>query len=206
LNVALVGIAGPSGSGKTSLAQALVDHFGPESTTLVPLDAYYRDLSDLEPRLRRLRNFDSPESLDEKLMIRQLGGLEQGRSVELPVYRFDTHSRAPRGALVAPAGTVVVEGLFALYWARVRDLLKLKVFVDVDDGVALSRRIERDVRDRGRSPETVLRQYEQTVRPMYERYVLPTKDHADLVLDGTRPIDDLVSELRARWPVRAVRG
>ena len=206
MNVDLVGIAGPSGSGKTSLARALVDYFGPEATRLVPLDIYYRDLSDLEPELRRLRNFDSPESLDEKLMIRQLGGLACGRSAELPIYRFDTHTRAPRGKLVAPARTVIVEGLFALYWPRVRDLLKLKVFVDVDGEVALSRRIERDVRERGRSSESVRTQYQQTVRPMYERHVLPTRDHADLVLDGARPIDELVSELRARWPVRAVRG
>ena len=206
MNVALVGIAGPSGSGKTSLARALVEHFGPEATTLVPLDVYYRDLSDLEPELRRQRNFDSPESLDEKLMIRQLDGMARGRSVELPVYRFDTHTRAPRGTLVAPARAVIVEGLFALYWARIRDLLRLKVFVDIDDEVALSRRVERDVRERGRSPESVRTQYQQTVRPMYERHVLPTRDHADLVLDGARPIEELVSALRARWPVRAVRG
>jgi uridine kinase len=206
LNVALVGIAGPSGSGKTSLARALVDHFGPEATTLVPLDAYYRDLADLEPGLRRLRNFDSPEALDADLMIRQLGGLACGRSVELPVYRFDTHTRAPRGRLMAPAGTVLVEGLFTLYWARLRDLLKLKVFVDIDAEVALSRRIERDVQERGRTPDSVRAQYQQTVRPMYERHVLPTRDHADLVLDGARPLEELVSELSARWPVRAVRG
>lgn len=205
MSVALVGIAGPSGSGKTSLARALVGHFGRDAAMLVPLDAYYHDLDDLEPGLRRLRNFDSPEALDEELMLRQLGGLAHGRSVEVPVYRFDTHTRAPRGTLVAPARTVIVEGLFTLYWARLRDLLKLKVFVDVDSGVALSRRIERDVEERGRSPISVRRQYERTVRPMYERHVLATKEHADLVLDGTRPLDELVSELLACWPVRAVR-
>lgn len=206
MSVALVGIAGPSGSGKTCLARALVEHLGPEAVTLIPLDAYYRDLTDLEPQLRSQSNFDSPEALDDRLMIRQLGGLAQGRSVELPVYRFDTHTRAPRGTLVAAASTVIVEGLFALYWVRLRELLKLKVFVDIDGEAALSRRIERDVQERGRTPESVRRQYERTVRPMYERYILPTRDRADVVLDGTRPVDQLVNELLERWPVRAAHG
>ena len=205
MSVALVGIAGPSGSGKTCLARALAEHLGRDATTLIPLDAYYRDLADLEPQLRSRSNFDSPEALDDALMARQLEGLAQGRSVEVPVYRFDTHTRAPRGALVAPARTVIVEGLFTLYWGRVRELLKLKVFVDIDSRVALSRRIERDVQERGRTPESVRKQYELTVGPMYERHVLPTRDHADLVLDGTRPVEELVSELLERWPVGVAR-
>jgi uridine kinase len=205
LSVALVGIAGPSGSGKTSLARALAEHLGRDATTLIPLDAYYRDLADLEPQLRSRSNFDSPDALDDALMTRQLEGLAQGRSVEVPVYRFDTHTRAPRGALVAPASAVIVEGLFTLYWGRVRELLKLKVFVEIDSRVALSRRIERDVQERGRTPESVQKQYELTVRPMYERHVLPTRDHADLVLDGARPVQELVSELLERWPVGVAR-
>jgi uridine kinase len=204
LSVVLVGIAGPSGSGKTSLARALVERLGPEATTLIPLDAYYRDLIDLEPTLRSQSNFDAPDALDDRLMIRQLDGLARGRSVEVPVYRFDTHTRAPRGTLVAAASTVIVEGLFTLYWSRVRELLKL--FVDIDSEAALSRRIERDVRERGRTPESVRRQYELTVRPMYERHVLPTRTHADVVLDGTRPVEELVNELLERWPVATARG
>jgi uridine kinase len=206
LSVALIGIAGPSGSGKTSLARALVEHLGRDETTLIPLDAYYRDLADLEPQLRNQSNFDAPDALDHELMIRQLGVLAQGRSVELPLYRFDTHTRAPRGVLVAAANTVIVEGLFTLYWERVRELLKLKIFVDIDSRVALSRRIERDVQERGRTPETVRRQYELTVRPMCECHVLPTRDHADVVLDGMRPVEQLLSELLERWPLRAARG
>jgi uridine kinase len=206
LNVALVGIAGPSGSGKTSLAREMAERLGREATTLIPLDAYYRDLIDLEPRLRSQSNFDSPDALDDQLIIRQLRGLAQGRSVEVPVYRFDTHTRAPRGMLVAAASTVIVEGLFTLHWRQVRELLKLKVFMDIDRESALSRRIERDVAERGRSPESVRRQYELTVRPMYERHVLPTRDHADVVLDGRRPVDELVSELLERWPVATAHG
>jgi len=206
LNVALVGIAGPSGSGKTSLARALVEHFGQDAVTLVPLDAYYRDLAALGPQLRLQQNFDAPEALDAELMIRQLAELARGQAVEMPVYRFDTHTRAPHGTIVAPARSVIVEGLFTLYWPLLRELLQLKVFVDVDDDVGLSRRIERDVNERGRTPASVRRQYESTVRPMYERYIRPTRDHADLVLDGMRPLDELVSELTARWPVRGAHG
>ena len=206
MTVALVGIAGPSGSGKTSLARALVEHLGPAAATLVPLDAYYHDLAALEQPLRVQRNFDSPEALDEELLIRQLAELARGRIVEMPVYRFDTHSRAPHGTIVSPAKIVIVEGLFALYWARVRDRLQLKVFVDIDEEIGLARRIERDVNERGRTVASVRRQYELTVRPMFERHVRPTRDHADLVLDGARPLEELVSEMTARWPVRGVRG
>jgi uridine kinase len=206
LNVALVGIAGPSGSGKTSLARALVDHFGQDAVTLVPLDAYYRDLAALGPQARLQRNFDTPEALDAELVTRQLADLARGQAVEMPVYRFDTHTRAPHGTIAAPAKNVIVEGLFTLYWPLLRELLQLKVFVDVDDAVGLSRRIERDVRERGRTPASVQQQYELTVRPMYERHVRPTKDHADLVLDGQRPLDELVSEVIDRWPVRGARG
>jgi len=124
----------------------------------------------------------------------------------MPVYRFDTHTREPHGTIVAPAKTVIVEGLFTLYWARVRDLLQLKVFVDVDEGVGLARRIERDVSERGRSAASVRGQHELTVRPMYETHVRPTRDHADLVLDGARPLDALVSAVIACWPVPGARG
>ena len=164
------------------------------------------DLAALEPRLRLQRNFDSPEALDEELLARQLAELACGRAVEVPVYRFDTHTRAPRGTIVTPTKTVIVEGLFALYWARVRNLLQLKVFVDIDDGVSLARRIERDVNERGKSEASVRRQSELTVRPMCERHVRPTRDHADLVVDGTRPLDELVTAVTARWPVRVARG
>ncbi len=205
MSVALVGIAGPSGSGKTTLARMLAERIGPDAVTLIPLDAYYRDLAALEPRLRQQRNFDCPEALDVDLMTRQLGELARGEAVELPAYRFDTHTRAPRGTIITPADAVIVEGLFTLYWKQLRELLRLKIFVDVDDAVALSRRTARDVRERGRTPDSVRRQYESTVRPMGDRYVRPTKQHADLVLDGTRPLDELVSELIGRWPVRGAR-
>lgn len=205
MSVTMLGIAGPSGSGKSSVARAIVDKLGAAAVTLVPLDAYYHDLERLAPALRREMNFDSPDAIDLALLTRQLRGLARGQAIELPAYRFETHSREPRGKLVAPASTVIVEGLFALYWAEICRLFALKVFVDVEDPVALERRIERDVRERGRTPGAVRAQYEATVRPMYERHVLPTRARADLVLDGRRAAEELVSELLARWPARAVR-
>jgi uridine kinase len=189
----LIGIAGGSGSGKTTLAVRLAAVLG--ATTLVAVDAYYRDLAELDPALREDRNFDVPEALDHELMLGQLAELARGRTVELPGYRFETHTRTAAGRTVRPGRYVLLEGLFALYWPALRDLLDLKIFVDAPHDLCLARRVERDTAERGRTPESVRLQYARTVRPMYERYVLPTRAYADLVLDGTRPVREMVDRV-----------
>ena len=152
------------------------------------------------PELRERMNFDSPRAVDRPLLLRQLRRLSRGESVEVPIYRYDTHGRAPDGRPLGPVSHLVVEGLFGLYWKTVRDLMHLKIFLELDDRLCLERRIERDTAERGRTPSSVRRQYRATVRPMYERHVLPTRRHADLVLDGSRPLDELVREILARIP------
>jgi uridine kinase len=183
----MIGIAGPSGSGKTELACRLVEALAGRSATLLPLDHYYRDLAGLEPALRDERNFDHPDALDRELLVRQLAALARGAEVEMPVYRFETHTRAGGVRRVRPGQVVVVDGLYSLYWAAVRDLLQLKLFVDAGHETCLARRIARDVRERGRTEESVRTQYERTVRPMYERHVRPTREFADVVLNGDAP-------------------
>jgi uridine kinase len=192
-----IGIAGPSCSGKTRLARELVRRLGPSARRL-PLDAYYRDLAALDPSLREDRNFDHPEALDRDLFVEQLARLASGAAVEVPVYHFETHSRAPAGRQVRPGDWLIVEGLFALCWSDVRGLLQTKVFIDSDDALCLSRRLERDVLSRGRSAESVRAQYERTVRPMFERYVLPTRRFADVLLDGADPLEKSAASLLAR--------
>lgn len=189
----LIGIAGASGSGKSWLARYLAEHL---PATVVPLDAYYRDLSALDPAARARQNFDVPEALDWELILRQAQMLSQGVEIERPVYGFATHTRTAYTQRVQPVEFIIIEGLFALYHSGVRELCGAKVFMSVDDSTCLSRRLERDMRERGRTRESVVAQYSGTVRPMYERYVLPTRQFADLVLCGEEPVEELAAALR----------
>jgi uridine kinase len=183
----LIGIAGPSGAGKTELAREVVKVLAGRSAQRVSFDDYYRDLTGLDPALREERNFDHPDALDRDLLVEQLRALAAGRTVEAPVYRFDTHTRAPRRRRVEPEGVIVVDGLYCLFWAEIRALLLLKVFVEADHATCLARRLARDTGERARTEASVRAQYERTVRPMYEKHVRATREHADLVLDGEEP-------------------
>lgn len=188
----LVGIAGPSCSGKTALARGVARRLAPGATTLVSIDAYYRDLADLDPVDRAARNFDHPDAVDHPLLRDQLAAIASGQPVLAPVYDFSTHTRSTERRTIRPSPVVVVEGLFALYWPEIRQMLGLALFIDAPHDVCLARRLKRDVRNRGRSADLVRRQYEQAVRPMGERFVVPTREHADLVLDGTAPLEVVV--------------
>lgn len=186
----VIGIAGPSCSGKTELARRLVKLFSATAPAVVSLDAYYRDLSVLCPEERAQCNFDIPGALDRELLAEHLRTLAHGEGIDRPVYLFSTHTRSPRRERVEPGAFVIVEGLFALYWEEVRGLLDTKVFVALEDSVCLSRRLARDTRERGRSPESVFVQYTETVRPMNERYVLPTRRFADVVVSGGGTLEE----------------
>ena len=134
-------------------------------------------------------NFDEPCALDHGLLLAQITQLSLKRDVAVPVYDFSCHTRAPRATTVPAGDFVVIEGLFALYWREIRDLMGTKVYVTAEDPVCFRRRLERDVTERGRSPESVVHQYEQTVRPMAERYVIPTHAFADLIVSGVDLIE-----------------
>lgn len=190
----LIGIAGPSGAGKSELARRLAERL---HAPVLSLDSYYRDLSHLEFSQRAHYNFDQPEALEEALLAQHVRMLVAGLPVEKPVYDFTLHVRAPHRETIAPADFVIVEGLFALYWDSVRRWLKLKIFVEAPDHVCLERRLERDVRERGRTPESVRQQYESLVRPMAQRYVLPTRCWADLIISGTDPLPHSVAKVLA---------
>lgn len=184
----LIAVAGPSGSGKTELARHIAATLG---APLLALDSYYRDAAHL-PFVERLRiNFDEPRSLDHELLAQQLAALTEGQEISVPVYDFTHHIRSADVRPVRAGRFVVVEGIFALYWEDVRRLASTKVYVDVADEICLARRMDRDIRERGRSPESVIEQYAATVRPMAELYVHPTRQFADVVADGRRPVEQL---------------
>jgi uridine kinase len=199
-----IGIAGGTGAGKTSVAETLSETVG-EEVTLIRLDNYYEDLSHLEFEERTERNYDHPSAFEWDLLVDQLNELLSGQPVEMPQYDFAIHNRKEVTTSVEPTGILIVEGIFALYDERVREMLDLHVYVQTDADVRILRRIERDVVDRGRDIESVHDQYLSTVKPMHEQFVEPTKKHADIIIPegvNTRAVDLLVekvqSELRSR--------
>ncbi|MDE0260916.1 MAG: uridine kinase [Bryobacterales bacterium] len=187
-----IGIAGRSGSGKTCVAAELA-RLWPQAGVLA-IDAYYRDLSQLSVAEREAVNFDAPAALDWELLVSDLTRLRSGASVKIPRYDFETHTRMPEPAQFAPSDILIVEGLFALFDRRVREMLDLAVFIDAAEEECLRRKIERDVACRGRTEAFARAQWERHSAPMYERHVFPTRAYADLFLDG------------AAAPVRSARS
>lgn len=192
----VLGIAGPSCSGKTTLARFLADSL-PGDNLVLSFDSYYRDFAHLSPAEKTGFNFDAPEALDLELLHQHLQTLARGAGIDCPVYQFATHSRAPRGEWVEPGDHVIVEGLFALYWSQLRDLYRASIFVQTSDSLCLERRLSRDVAERGRTRASVLAQYQSQVRPMCQRFVLPTRIHADQVADGAVPVAESGATLLA---------
>jgi uridine kinase len=182
----IIGIAGPSSSGKTELSRQLVDRL--PGTSIVSLDSYYRGMEEIPISERKLVNFDHPDSLDWELLHEHLQAMAEGRAFEEPVYSFADYARTTATRRIEPSEFVIVEGLFVLYWPELRFLLDTKVFVSTHPEVCFRRRLERDVAERGRTPESVRAQYEKTVRPSAEWFVHPTMKYANLVVSGEEPL------------------
>lgn len=178
----LLGVAGGSGSGKTTVARAVLRAVGEGRIGLIEQDSYYRDVAwHAESDLLR-HNFDHPAALDNDLLVEHLTELRAGRRVETPVYDFVRHRRTARTRRVEPLPVVVLEGILILAEPAVRELLDFKIFVDTDADLRLIRRIERDLTERGRLLPDVLRQYQQSVRPMHLEFVEPSKRWADVII------------------------
>ncbi len=193
-HVHVVGIAGPSGSGKTSLARRIAGRV-PGGGVVFALDAYYRDQRGVPDDVI---NVDVPDAIEVELALEQLRALARGASIEQPVYDYATHARTPATRTIAPAAFVIVDGLYALYWSELRAEIDTGVFLSLDHERCLDRRVARDTRERGRSRDSVVAQYERTVRPMYDRYVDGTRRHANLVLDASQPLDVLTDRVLTR--------
>lgn len=178
----LVAIAGGSGTGKTALAAAIADALRPAVVGRLAQDAYYRDRGELPAAARDHLNFDVPEALDLDLFVRHLRALRGGRPVRPPRYCFVTHRRRGHGERVDPADVVLVDGLLLLLDARARELFDLRIYLEAPDRLRLSRRLARDVGERGRTPRSVVAQYQTFTFPAHRRYVEPSKAWADLVL------------------------
>ena len=193
----LILVAGPSSSGKSTLAQALCKKLGARHTRALSLDHYYHDLRHLTPEARALRNFVEPEAWESARMIAEMQQLVQGQGIEMPQYDFSTHLRVDETQAIAPSPYIIAEGLFALCYPELNAIAALKIFVDLDDDIALQRRLERDIRERGRTPECITRQFNETVRPANEKHIRPSAKNADLVLNGNQPIKDYLKAIGA---------
>jgi uridine kinase len=178
----VIGIAGGSGSGKTTLAHLVLERVGPERIAYLPHDAYYKDLSALPTNQRVTINFDHPDSLDTALLIQHIKQLREGQPVDLPLYDFKTHTRTDKTERIEPKPVIMVEGILIFGDAELRKLLDVKIFVDTDSDIRFIRRLERDIAERGRTTEMVVRQYLSTVRPMHLEFVEPSKRYADVIV------------------------
>lgn len=196
----IVGVAGGSGSGKTTVVQSLVEGVAPDSVSLIHHDSYYRDFSGLAFEDREKINFDHPDSLETTLLVTHLRNLARGESVEVPVYDFTTHRRKTEVRTVAPTRVIVVDGILVLADATLRSLMDIKLYVDADPDIRFIRRMERDIEERGRSMESVVRQYQESVRPMHLEFVEPSKRYADVIIPrGGRnrvAVDMVITTLR----------
>lgn len=182
MNTIIIGIAGGTGSGKTTLTERLRDHFGQNEVSVINHDSYYKRHDELPYDERCKLNYDHPDSFDTELMVQHLQALRRGEAVEVPVYNYAIHNRSDQTITVRPAPVIIVEGILIFDSPELCDLMDMKVFVDTDADVRILRRIVRDVKERGRTLDSVVTQYLTTVKPMHEQFVEPSKRKADLIV------------------------
>jgi uridine kinase len=178
----VIGVAGGSGSGKTTVVREIIRNIGRSHVTVIHHDSYYRDVKEMPFEERIKINYDHPDSLETSLLIRHLHELNAGRSVNVPVYDFTAHLRAPEVEEMEPRKVIIVDGLLILWDRELRSMMDIKVFVDTDSDLRFIRRLSRDIQERGRSAESVIEQYITTVRPMHLEFVEPSKRYADVII------------------------
>ena len=178
----IIGICGGTGSGKTTVANRILESVSKDEVVFLQQDSYYRNLDQLPLDIRDVVNFDHPDAIDNDLLVEHLRALKQGRSVELPLYDFKTHSRREETLHVAPQPIIIIEGILIFAEPRLLDEMDIKVYVDTPDDIRFIRRLSRDVAERGRTVESVIEQYLSTVRPMHTQFVEPSKRCADVII------------------------
>jgi uridine kinase len=204
----IIGVAGGTGSGKTTVAKEIFYQFNEKSIVLIEQDAYYKDQSQLSFEERLQTNYDHPLAFDNDLLIEHLHSLLNGQSIEKPVYDYKLHTRSNEVILVEPKDVIILEGILLLEDERLRELMDIKLFVDTDADIRIIRRMVRDIRERGRTLESVIDQYTKVVRPMHMQFIEPTKRYADVIIpEGGQnrvAIDLMVTKIRAIIEEKAV--
>ena len=197
----LIGIAGGTGSGKTTIANVILERAGADNIAFLPHDAYYKNLGNLPEAHRHLKNFDHPDALETGLLVKHLQALRNWTPVDIPIYDFTTHSRTTKTQRVIPRPVILVDGILIFAEPGLRDLFDVKIFVDTPDDIRFIRRLQRDIAERGRTVESVITQYQTTVKPMHEEFVEPSKRHADVIIPeggwNTVAMDMVVTRIEA---------
>ncbi len=197
----LIGVAGGTGSGKTTVSHAILDRINPEQIAHIQHDMYYRDRSHLPPAERARINYDHPDSLETDLLVAHLGQLRAGRAVEIPQYDFALHVRKKETRRFEPHPVILVEGILILVDAALRQMFDMRIFVDTDADLRFIRRLRRDIAERGRTMESVVTQYMETVRPMHLDFVEPSKRYADVIVPeggfNTIAVEMIVARINA---------
>ncbi len=178
----IIGVAGGTGSGKTTVVQKIQKQFPKGEVTILSHDSYYRDNKELSLEERRKKNFDHPDSIEFDLMIEHVKRLKSGKAIDEPIYSFITCTRAEGTKHIEPKEVLIIEGILCLTSPELRDLMDIKIFVDCDSDIRLSRVIQRDINERGRDVKQVLARYEKTVRPSHIQFIEPTKRFADIII------------------------
>lgn len=178
----VVGVTGGSGSGKTSVSKAIYDHFTGHSILMLEQDFYYKDQAEMAFEERLETNYDHPLAFDTDLLIRHLKQLLRYESIDKPVYDYELYTRSSEIIHQEPKEVIILEGILILEDPRLRDLMDIKVYVDTDDDIRILRRMVRDVNERGRTMESVIEQYLTVVKPMYQKFIEPTKKYADIII------------------------
>ena len=193
----ICGIAGGANAGKTTIVNALKESFTAEerSLAILPLDSYNRDHSDLSLEDRAKINFDHPDAFEHDLYLNHLSLLKQGEPVDIPVYDFATHSRTTEVERIEPAELIIGEGHLLFVIPEVVREFDIRIFISAPEELRLKRRLERDVRERGRTPESIRTQFAATVSPMHKKYIEPSSSSADLILEGTAPIEESLEKI-----------
>ena len=178
----LIGIAGGTGSGKTSFAKELSSNFSKSDIVLIEQDSYYKDLANISIAEREKINFDHPNSIDFSLMTKHLESLKNGIQTKIPIYDFATHTRKKSTKTIDKHRIILLEGIFSLFNDEIRDMMNIKIYIDTPNDLRIIRRIKRDIDERNRTFESIIKQYYENVRPMHIKFVKPTKQYADIII------------------------
>ena len=193
-----LGIAGGTGSGKTFIVDNLLSIYNSNNINVINLDSYYKDLSHMGHQDRVKQNFDHPDSIDIDLIISHLKQISDGNDVDIPIYDFSNHIRLETTKTISQSNVIIVEGIFALHYMQLRKLYTLNVFIETSEDIRFQRRLSRDTKERGRTIGSIKDQFESTVLPMHEKFIGPSKQFADLIIDGNSNIINIIRSIKEK--------
>ena len=198
MNTIIIAIAGGTGSGKSYMAKSLASTYPKKEILIIEQDSYYKDISNLDYKDRCKQNFDHPDSIDSALIENHLKILLSGKPIYSPRYNFYKHLREKEGEKISQHPIIIMEGILILHYIRLHKFYTLKIFVETPENIRIHRRMERDIHFRGRTKESIEKQYYSTVKPMHEKFVQPSKSYSDIVIEGTALIDKSINQIKSK--------